>query len=711
MRTLPRKRRRGASFVLLLMLAAAGVCCRRANVPDKTSPEYTKVVRAFYVGLSALQVGDDVRAEAELKEATRLAPDEPAAWADLGLLYLRQRQFDLAAANLEKARTLAPDNAALYVLTGKLESTRGNSAEATRQFRRAAELDPRNLKALYALAGEVEREGGEGAEEEVLRLLEKILEAQPDNLSVQLDVARLAAKRGDAELFGRLMSRFDAEAAAWPPEAQEQLKAVRDAAAGANPRAAAPRVQFLRNVLVRLPEYRQSRLAVEDPPEILSEPFTRFIRLESPSPSPAPPDEALTFDVRPAQDFGAHTWSWAGAASLTGEGTPALIFADGREARLSGGVRLDFPGGITATPPSPAGIAPLDFDYDFKTDLATAGEGGFRLYRQESAASFIDVTEKTGLPAATTGAAYAGAWAADIEADGDLDIVLAAKDGAPVVLRNNGDGTFAELHPFEGVSGLRDFAWADFDGDGDPDAALLDAGGRLFVFTNERAGQFRPRPLPQGTWTAVALGVADLNNDGRFDLLVLGSDGVLRRLSDRDEGQGWETADVLNLGGALDLKVPPGGVRLIVADLDNNGGVDLLVSTPSGARAWLSDERGAFKPLNLPDAITNSRSVSVADADGDGRLDLVGVGPEGQAFVAAGRGSKNYHWQVIRPRAAAATGDQRINSFGVGGEMEIRSGLLVQKQPVTGPVVHFGLGEQTGADVLRALEPGHRPAH
>src|SRR5919201_1941821 len=209
MRILPLKRRRGAPFVLLLVLAAAGFGCRRADVPDKTSPEYTKVVRAFYVGLSALQVGDDVRAESELKEATRLAPDEPAAWADLGLLYLRQRQFDLAAANLEKARSLAPDNAA-----------------------------------LYALAGEVEREGGEGAEEEVLRLLEKILEVQPDNLSVQLDVARLAAKRGDAELFGRLMSRFEAEATSWPPEAQEQLNAVRDAAAGASPRAAAPRVQF-----------------------------------------------------------------------------------------------------------------------------------------------------------------------------------------------------------------------------------------------------------------------------------------------------------------------------------------------------------------------------------------------------------------------------------------------------------------------------------
>jgi hypothetical protein len=60
---------------------------------------------------------------------------------------------------------------------------------------------------------------------------------------------------------------------------------------------------------------------------------------------------------------------------------------------------------------------------------------------------------------------------------------------------------------------------------------------------------------------------------------------------------------------------------------------------------------------------------------------------------------------VIRPRAAQAVGDQRINSFGVGGEMEIRAGLLVQKQLVTGPTVHFGLGDQTGADVVRIVWP------
>ena len=66
---------------------------------------------------------------------------------------------------------------------------------------------------------------------------------------------------------------------------------------------------------------------------------------------------------------------------------------------------------------------------------------------------------------------------ADLEMDGDVDLVVGVKGAAPLVLRNNGDGTWRQLHPFGGVVDLRGFVWGDFDGDGDPDAALLDAQG------------------------------------------------------------------------------------------------------------------------------------------------------------------------------------------------------------------------------------------
>ncbi|MGH9762221.1 MAG: CRTAC1 family protein, partial [Blastocatellia bacterium] len=139
----------------------------------------------------------------------------------------------------------------------------------------------------------------------------------------------------------------------------------------------------------------------------------------------------------------------------------------------------------------------------------------------------------------------------------------------------------------------------------------------------------------------------------------------------------------------------------IIADLDNNGSSDIICSTSSGTALWLSDAAGQFKPRqSVPD-----RVFAASDLVGNGQLDLVGVSKTGQAVKDSGRGTKNYHWQTFRPRAATGTGDQRINSFGIGGEMEIRSGLLFQKQAITSPLVHFGLGENTNADVLRIVWP------
>ena len=115
-------------FVSVLLLGAVlltAACRSDGKLPAKASQEYNEVVRAFYIGLAALQVGDDVRADAKLAEVTKLVPPEPTGWANWGLLALRQRNFDAAAERLERARSLAPENDQIYYLLGLLESSRG----------------------------------------------------------------------------------------------------------------------------------------------------------------------------------------------------------------------------------------------------------------------------------------------------------------------------------------------------------------------------------------------------------------------------------------------------------------------------------------------------------------------------------------------------------------------------------------------------------
>ncbi len=694
----PAARRKLSYCFALFLLASAGLAgCKSApNLPARGTREYDATVRAFYVGLAALQVGDDVRAESELTKATQLAPDEPASWANLGLLSLRQRNLEAAGERLEKARTLAPDNSKLHVLVAILESNRGKLTEAVAALRKAIELDPKNLRALYLLAEETERQGDEASAAEAQKLFSKILETQPDNLAVQLEVTRLAAKRGDAETLKSMVARLGERAAAWPPEVQQQFKTLQDAASGGDTRAAATRVAFLRNVLVRVAEYRTSLSSVKTQPGEDAEPFTQFLRLENPPFQPAPPDEALAFNAEPVTEFQNGKWDWVGAISFDGEGEPVVVVASGREVKTATGATLPFPGGAQATPPTAHGILAVDFNYDFKTDLVLAGAGGVRLFKQDAPDKFSDVTAQTKLLPALTNAAYSGAWAADTEADGDMDIVLGAQ-GDTLAFRNNGDGTFQEIRPFAGSAALRDFIWADLDADGDADAALLDSRG-LQVYENERGGQFRARAMPPNVQRIEALCAADVNNDGKLDLLLSEPGGIVRRLSDKAEGTEWEAAEIIH--GAL----KPEAHALFATDLDNSGSLDLTISfsgAPDNA-LWLADASGNFKQIT---SAAGSRVFSIADLNGDGRLDLLGLNAEGQPVRLTNRGSKNYHWQKVRPRAKQAVGDQRINSFGVGGEMEIRAGLLVQKQLITGPLVHFGLGEQTNADVIRIVWP------
>src|SRR5207248_5743914 len=134
-----------------------------------------------------------------------------------------------------------------------------------------------------------------------------------------------------------------------------------------------------------------------------------------------PMDDGLTFAEEPLPELANGKWSWVGAVSLDGESAPTIIAANAREVRVKGAT-LSFPGGPQATPPAADGVLALDYNYDFKIDLAFAGAGGFKLYRQEANGTFTDVSAK--LPASITGGAYRGAWVADIEMDGDLDIVL-----------------------------------------------------------------------------------------------------------------------------------------------------------------------------------------------------------------------------------------------------------------------------------------------
>src|SRR5215469_13632757 len=525
------------SLTLALVASVAMLSACSRSLPQPGTEAYTQAVSTFYVGLAALQVGDDARAQDKLAEFARLVPAEPAGWGNWGVLALRQRNYDAAAERLEKASDLASKNDRIEYLQGLLESERGNSGAAIEHLRKAVEINPQNLHAAYQLAQEIERRGGANSDAEVQDTIQKILAAHPDNLAALVELSRIAAKRGDENTLKSAVDRIKALSADWPPEAKQQLQQLESTMSSAGPRAAGTRTVFLKNVLMRVPEYRLSLSALKAPPGDEAQPFTHFLRMETPPIEPAAPDTSLSFASETLPQGEAGHWDWVGAISLGITGPATAIEADRHKIHLTTGATLAFPGANAA--PSPESILGIDFNYDFKTDLVLAGAGGVRFFRQDTPSAFTDVTAATKLPRPILDAKYRGAWAADIEADGDLDVVMGTATGVPTVLRNNGDGSFAVIHCFAGVSGLTAFVWADLDGDGNPDASLIDGDGHLHVFTNLRTGQFQERSLPAGLPLIKAIATADINHDGILDLLAVQSDGKVIGLSDKEEGKSF----------------------------------------------------------------------------------------------------------------------------------------------------------------------------
>src|SRR5207244_4761044 len=137
---------------------------------------------------------------------------------------------------------------------------------------------------------------------------------------------------------------------------------------------------------------------------------------------------------------------------LDGAGAPVAFVADGKEIRVGaqapGRSRA---GGTTLPAPGVSTLLALDWNRDYRMDLALAGSGGLRLLLQRGDGTFADATVDAAKGSTMITAACDGVWTADVEMDGDLDLVVGIHGAAPVVLRNNGDGTWKTIQPFAGV--------------------------------------------------------------------------------------------------------------------------------------------------------------------------------------------------------------------------------------------------------------------
>jgi tetratricopeptide (TPR) repeat protein len=674
-----------------------------ASVPKPGEATYADAVSAFYAAVIAVQVNDSDKLRVFSEKATTLAPGEPAAWANQALGLLRSQQPELADASLKKAEALAPGDARIRVLRGLVQEAMGKFDDALKTYQEAARSDSGGVEALYQVTLAADRAKGPDEFKIKIATNDEILKRRPGNVAALLHLIEAFAGAQDKAGIEKFLPELTKRTALWPSEARVAVETFAKALPTLDGRALRLGFNAVRARVIRTDDYsvalRDLGKATYLQGAPAGSPITTPLKLVVPPPSPAAPDTGLSFVAAPLAPAATTTL----ALPLDEKSAPAVAIATPTGLTLDGKASV---GGGSALK-----IAALDIDDEvgklknsenprpFRLDLAVAGPGGLRLYKSGPSGP-VDVTAASGLPASVTGGPMSGVWSIDFEADGDLDLIACPASGAPLVLQNNGNGKFAPLAgKLGGIGTVKDLAWADFDSDGDPDLSLLESTGKVQLLANQRGGLFEPWGSFPPVSGQAALAVAEVTNDASLDLLTLGTDGSVSVHSFR-EGKWTEPARLGKSGVAKPS-------RLIAEDLDNNGGVDLLVAGEGKSEALLGGADGTYPTAGLSLPLTVD---SVADLDGDGVLDLVGRSDR-KAVKALAKPTRKYGYQTFTLKAIFPNDEpgSKVNIFATGGELEVRAGLWYRKMPLTGPQVHVGLGERKQLDVARIIWPNGNP--
>jgi hypothetical protein len=263
-----------------------------------------------------------------------------------------------------------------------------------------------------------------------------------------------------------------------------------------------------------------------------------------------------------------------------------------------------------------------DFNNDSRPDLSVAS-----VYPN----SYVDIYTNQGKGNFTriAGLAFWGAVlgtpfiAADFNNDGNLDSASCGSDGGSnggcLIYFGDGKGGLTASTSFVGAGAV-----ADVNGDGIPDSVYVDFDGYFFylaVSLGNGDGTFR-----NVTYTQLNIqhadgiaAVGDFNGDGKVDVAI-------PSLGSSIPGPGTVAVFLGNGDGTVqnevDYQIPWGGTYASVADINGDGKLDIVAS---GTSVLLGKGDGTFAAGWSFGLASGGGNVPVEDINGDGKLDMATI--------------------------------------------------------------------------------------
>jgi FG-GAP-like repeat/HYDIN/CFA65/VesB-like, Ig-like domain len=267
-----------------------------------------------------------------------------------------------------------------------------------------------------------------------------------------------------------------------------------------------------------------------------------------------------------------------------------------------------------------------------------------------------------------------GTFVADFNNDGKLGVIVSYLTGASptmAVFLGNGDGTFQTPVTTTQSDGSWPVAIGDFNGDGKLDVMTEGNFGTVWFYFGNGDGTFTEQSTFYGPSPAT-YSVGDINGDGKLDLIVSwgeegaygtdvwfgNGDGTFNDVQQLGVGAGLTALSDYNRDGKLDVAVPAfgdlevamgrsGGVfntpvpysiggyemfGLWAGDLNNDGKPDLV---SDAGFVFMNNGNGTFTNPSSQ-SFPGINDVQLIDANGDGKVDILGIAASTQGMNGVG---------------------------------------------------------------------------
>ena len=229
-----------------------------------------------------------------------------------------------------------------------------------------------------------------------------------------------------------------------------------------------------------------------------------------------------------------------------------------------------------------------------------------------TAVLFSDVTISDGLTKPSS------VISIDIDNDGDLDVIAAARDGSgqqgTYLFRTDNAGKLEKLERISTGSTIV-LESEDLDGDGDEDLLLGDIDATYWLENIDQGSRWmRRQSIASETIFNPVFG--DLDDDGDSDLVGVDSLNMLVWFANSDGKGTYEEAQTIDLGQGTWTS------EIELVDVDNDSDLDLIAS--GTALAWYENTGNGFASEPLPNILVeDAYAFGTGDFDDDGATDIV----------------------------------------------------------------------------------------